>query len=117
MPFGTFSRGGGTRGRCVVTPWRPRIWGGQQHQATKLRAPIFTAIRPAKKAGCRTGYSPPIGGIRRTGGLATGSVGHYVAEGKAIVEGEAAGMNQSLLQLISFVVLAAIILATGFGAF
>jgi hypothetical protein len=48
-------------------------------------------------------------------GLATAGTGHYVAEvpGEPGIEPR---MNQSLLRMLGFVVLAGIVLATGFGA-
>ena len=48
--------------------------------------------------------------------LATGATGHYVAILPLGREDDGRKMNGSVVQLIGFVVLAAIILAVGFGA-
>jgi hypothetical protein len=61
----------------------------------------------------------PVGASRpaRRRRLATGQPDHYVAGSrKAQTEGRALPVNRSFWQVVGFVVLAAVVLATGFGA-
>jgi hypothetical protein len=99
------------RSECDVTPSRPRILGSGQQQQDTNSCGSFTANHPAKKAGC---------------GRAAGSGGRQVGSGNRPAAllcfaghtgyGGTLGVSQSFMQLIGYVVLAAIILGTGFGA-
>ena len=77
---------------------------------------IYREFGPQKKRQLR-----PPGGVPEpppapaTTGLVTGGAGHYVAA-QVAGSGFASAVKTSFVQLIAFVVLAAVVLATGFGA-
>ena len=108
MPFGQCTRAP-RPGPCDVTPSRPRSLGVGSSIRTRIRAVIFTANRPAKKAGCRrepaTRADAAHARVWQPALRAT-----MLPEANGARE-TASRMNQSLVQLIGFVVLAAIMLA------
>ena len=98
------------RGECDVTPSRPRIFGVGSSNRTRIRASFLARIALRKKRDVPRAAAWPV----VKWGLATVGRGHYVP--RVTDAREAVRVSQSFVQLIGYVVLAAIILATGFGA-
>ena len=74
---------------------------------------IYRELGRKKSGNSARGAASPSRRIRDAG-LVTGGAGHYVAA--QVAGGCRSAVKTSFVQLVAFVVLAAVVLATGFGA-